>query len=347
MKKNATKTNKKKNVRSPPSPVRRPPPMLHAAWMKYLLLCGQANDVVRARLLDGDLPAPADDELDAMRAALTPPKGFKPTSTKHKPSLEYVEQMKLGPWVYKTAEANQALVLLRSPRPRELVEAAVVTGVPLVAVVKILAVHMNMNVTTAMLKLYVSTFFDVGTVSRSQLRVLVQQRVRQGVLRVVGGEEDAPTARRAIAADARTVAMSLSASVLGWGAVLMAMGIAPAKQDLPKLLDELGNVAAVRTAHALLRGGRDDERRAAGFAGVLQTVRRLREGAESPDDALRKQLLQFNIRHDETPLTTVNELRARGEGVTCDVVPVDHTGTTNGTLDAFNDFDADDGEPDA
>ena len=112
----------------------------------------------------------------------------------------------------------------------------------------------------------------------------------------------------------------------------MSLGYAPAKADLSKILSELEQTAATRAAQALIRGGPDDERRAAAFTGVLRDLRQIHQTVQTPDEDMNASLAKFLMRTDDTKLVSVEELRARGEGVTIDVVAPEHREEDGGSL---------------
>jgi hypothetical protein len=299
-----------------------PPPMLHRGWIDYRLLSGDTNQALRVLLTNDDLPVPTDEILNTVRTLLAAPKGFDPTSKPNKTNVPFVYRLDCRPLILEPQARDKALEILRTPRVRELVEAGLLLGVPLSAIITTLAAHLKMtNVTEAAVQMFRVAFFDTDVVTRAQLKVAVQQRARQAVLRVVGGEEDSPAARRAISADARMVAVSLPSSPIAWNAVLMSMGYTPGKHELPKILDHLEQLAATRAAQALLRAGRDDERRSEAFVRVLSNLRQIHAGATSPEQEMAAKILQFKMKTERESLMTVADLRARGEDVTVDVVP--------------------------
>jgi hypothetical protein len=148
--------------------------------------------------------------------------------------------------------------------------------------------------------------------------VLVRARVRQAVLRVADGDADGPAAKRAVEADARTLAVMLAASPSAWSAVRLSLGFSPSRNDLSMAVGELAQVATARAAQALLRGGPDDERRAESFTSVLRNLRQISDGLETPGADLERQLLQIRLRSDPSPVKTVDELRGLGDEVTTD-----------------------------
>jgi hypothetical protein len=79
-------------------------------------------------------------------------------------------------------------------------------------------------------------------------------------------------------------------------------------------------LAALRTTEALVRGGISDDRRAAGFAGVLHTLRQVRESVAAPYDALAKGLGVCQLGYSDTQVVTVAELLAGGKTVSDDVI---------------------------
>jgi hypothetical protein len=118
------------------------------------------------------------------------------------------------------------------------------------------------------------------------------------------------------------VAFSLPATRLSCQAVLLKLGYPPGRINLAEVLDQLESLAAIRTCEAMLRGDRDGAREATAYAGVLRQVRDVKETVALPDLELRKQLQAIALRTDETPIVTMNELLAKGDGVTADIMPL-------------------------
>ena len=195
-------------------------------------------------------------------------------------------------------------------------------GLPAAVLIRELQKRLNVVATVEAVELYRSLFFDTAAVSRTQLQLLVRERVRFAVKNTaLGGPAEQRAVDRAVLRDARVIACSLSASPAGWGAVLMALGFTPAKQDLARTVVELQNLAAVQAGHALLRGARGDERRAAGFVDVLRTLHDLRETVQDPGADLMRGLRAVTFRHREQRIPTMADLRSQGAGVTTDVAP--------------------------
>jgi hypothetical protein len=286
-------------------------------WILTLLLRGEPNVGIRSALAADDLPYPGDDVLNQLRAEHVP-KRFTYKSSKGK---AITQTLGVTMFFDGTPEAEQALDLLRHPRAREMTEAGILTGVPNNAIAQTLEFYQGVVVPVTVIELYKAAFFDTGCVTRAQLRVLLQHRVRIAVLRMVNDVGDEATARRAIRSDARTAAMNMPSSPLAWAAVLLTMGYSPSRFELPRVVAQMENIATLRVSEALLRGGRDDERRAAGYASVLQTLSGIKQAVVPPDAALEKKLRVLRLRTEERSPPTVGDLRAAGGEVTVDNGP--------------------------
>jgi hypothetical protein len=79
------------------------------------------------------------------------------------------------------------------------------------------------------------------------------------------------------------------------------------------------SVAALPVAEALLRGGHDDERRAGGYAAVLEKLSMIKAAVVPPDAALMKKLSVLRLRTSSKAVPTTAELC--GTSVTVDMAP--------------------------
>jgi len=300
-----------------------PPPLptlrsvgLCTRWVLTLLFQGYKNDAVRAALGADDLPCATDAELDAMRAAYVPKK-FK---LKSPTNAALLKQLGIAPFVERTAEAEEAHIILRQPRVREFVEAGLIAGVPVRAIAETLKAYPKYEASPAAIAHYHNMLFDTLAMSRGQLRIAVRERVRIAVARMVKGDEDEVTVRRAIDTDARCVAVSLPCTPLAWSAVLMSLGYA-GRQELTDVIGQMESLAVVRAGESLLRGEPGDERRAEAFVGVLQKIHETRATVISPESQLTKELVSFRLRHEVKPLKTIEQLLAPGDERAVDMGP--------------------------
>ncbi len=287
------------------------PPLLHRRWVLRLLAQHTTAEVSELLLAD-DLPVPCSDVLIALKAQV-------PKNIRSKKGVDFLKERGIEFFFNGAPEAQRVLDLLRHPRAREITEAGLVIGVPDAALVQVLEKHGQFVVTEPAMKLYSSVFFDLSCALRSQLRLLVHERVELAVQRAAGAQ--GPAVRRAILADGRTVAASLPHSSIAWRAVLLSLGITPGKADLGKMLGEMEGVASTRAAQMLLRGGINDERRAEGYTRVLRNLREIQETVHSPGADLAAKMMRFRLQTDTKPMVSVSDLRARGEDVTVELEP--------------------------
>lgn len=293
----------------------RPVARLDASWLRFLLLEGLSDAEVTDALVSDDLPAASVDELRTFRMALDVPLNFDPSDSRHISTQAYLHRHGVALFYQPNGEAAAAVLrLLRAARPRELVEAALLVDVPVRAVVVALDKYLGFSTDASTIEAYKPTFFNIDGLSRAQLRAAVERRVRVGVTRVVG-DDDERAVQRAVAADGRVVAANLPRTRLTWASVMTALGWQPAAQDVSRTLNDLENLALIRAGEALARGAEDDARRAEGYVGVLERLRALRDGLVDPNETLVKTFGRLRLVQDASSTLTVGEMMERGDEV--------------------------------
>jgi hypothetical protein len=302
----------------PPISPAPPPPLPHLREVQRLALLGYSDNDINRSLANDVLLAVTTDELGRVRAALHPPRAFRPLSAKHAASAAYLRELGLLDIVRQTPEANEAVALLHDARAREIVEAAAVVAVPAHAVVHVLAQLVRHAVSAAGLRLFYRMFFDITTISRTELRLVVARHVEALVVRGVR-EESLPAARRAVRQDARVVALAVSQSHVGWAGVLATLGWLPPPQDLARLVAQIEQLAGVRAAQAVFRDGRDDARRAEAYVHVLAQALELKQQVVDPNTALLKKLRAVSLRTAPERIPTIDEVA--GTNHTVDLNP--------------------------
>lgn len=309
----AAKPKKSKPARTPPLPPARLAPRLDFVWLRFLIASGFSDAHVLRLLANDDLPTLSDVELSALRAEVVPPKGFAPLDPEHGPSTTFMVANGITPFFRNTDVAVEALRILRSSRPREMVEAAILCAVPRAIVVRLLARHVRCEASEDGVALFEEAFFNVGSVSRSLLRPLVRARVELHLDRSIP-REDPRARRRAVSADARSVASSMPSASATWHAVTMSLGWLPRKQDLEIALGEIEQVAIVRASETLMQGRPEAERRALALVAVVEKTRAIRAVLEPPEKGLAD-ALAAHIMRDERRLPTLGDLVAQGDQV--------------------------------
>jgi hypothetical protein len=317
----------------PASPPSLHPVRLHGRWLRYLLLAEGSNDVVRQYLALDCLPCPDDAELDVMRAECVPPKRFRPRDKRHGASAAFLERLGVRELFQPGDDVEQALTILRRPRSREVVESALLVGTPEGVVTEILRLHLRHTVTPQAITTFRKTFFNTQRVTRGQLKLLIEEHVRLVLKRAASGTDAEAAAIRGVVSDARSVACTLPSGTLSLRVVLLALGLPTGKQELGAVIGQLENLAVLRSGEALLSNGPDADRRAEAFVGVVQKLLAIREQVVVPDALLQKKLATISLRTDGTPLVTAAQLRARGDEVTVDPMPI-YAGDADFTRDA-------------
>jgi len=306
---------------------------LDLRWLRVLVLERRSAAFIARTFENSDLPVPSVEELAGIQETLNVPKNFRPTSTSHKPSIAFVEKLGLTPYFRNTPEWRGARHILdSSSRMRALVEAGLIAGVPTKDLVEVVRLTLREELSEHDVALYSRMFFDVGSTSRSVLRALVATRVRLAVLRSLGADADERVVAQLVESDGRCLAATLpSCSKVAWCSVLLALGHAPSRIDLPRMLDHVGDLAAMRAGAMVLRGGAGDEEVAERYAGVLVKLRQVRATINVPDEELHKRLAKIALRTDDQSVLTASELLARGDGLAVNNLPLARTVTTQMT----------------
>ena len=291
----------------------------------FLAIENLSDDEINDRLVADALPPASPDYLGSFRRTLNLPMNFDPSDRQHLGTRAFLVRHNVSIFFQANGTAaSEVMRLLRSPRAREIVEAALIVEVPSKFVVHVLARHLGYKVTEQTLDDYAAVFFDTSRVDRSTLRTLVEARVRHAILHVVG-QEDGVDVRHAVAADARVVAANLPRASLSWRSVLLALGITAPDLNVTTTIAELERMALTRAGEALARGAYDDARRAESFVGIVERIRALREGLTDPNEAIVKSLSQLRVVQSSEPMTTVAQLMGRGDEVsTLQEGPADH-----------------------
>jgi hypothetical protein len=169
------------------------------------------------------------------------------------------------------------------------------------------------------LELYNYVYFDGASVSRQDLKLLVERHVRN-LATISAAPDDVAAVRRAVRADARTVAASLSQGTLAWSAVLLSLGWMPPRADLDNVLTQVETLAATRAGQALIRNTRDDATRAERFMNVLQRAREVHAGVSRPEELLVRQMSSVRLRTSDARVPHIDDVTCAGSR-TIDVVP--------------------------
>ncbi len=219
-----------------PQPVPTPliptaPRDLHGRWTLFKILEAKRNDQIRGELGEAYLPCPPDVELDTRRRAHPRPPQFSLTLPLNSVSRGFLMLRFLDGVAENTSETRHAIGVLRSARLREFVESGLLVGVPESSIATAAKELLGRQLEPSQVRAFASLFFRLDVLTRAQIHVLVEQRVRC----TLHGLGDAVTTAQVLALDARIVALNLPPIAASWMKVLEAMGF----DSLPRCLREL------------------------------------------------------------------------------------------------------------
>jgi hypothetical protein len=281
--------------------------VLHQRFVLARLLLGDTNDAIHAALEREDLDDLDDVMIDRLRAELTPPRRFNVRSLKHRASLEYLDAVGVRDLVHRTPEAQEALMLLRTPRAREVVEVGLIVQAPAEGIASQLR-HQKLSVTGKSISLFEQGFWSVSAFDRTSLRSTLELRAVRRALRGAVDDDERRVALRAARSDARLLAASLPRSPVSWYLVLGALGHSPAAVPVDKVLEQLRSHAALRAVESVMRGGPGDEARAFAFMNLLRGAHELHQSVVPPDSALRESLASIQLVTNPNPIPYIHDL---------------------------------------
>lgn len=209
-------------------PVPGAPPELHGRWTLAMILAGSSNQQIRRELAEDDLPCASDAELDGRREAHHMPSGFSFRGPWKRDARLFLSLRLLERLAEGAPETQRAVRILRSPRLRELVESGLLTGVPHDAIAVAVSALLETTADNNAIRTFAELFLRLDVVTRSQLRVLVEERVGCALRKVVSRKR----LRRALARDARMIAVALPPTPANWSVALQAMGFAPTARHI-------------------------------------------------------------------------------------------------------------------
>jgi hypothetical protein len=190
--------------------------------------------------------------------------------------------------------------------------------------------------------LFLSTFFDVGSMSRIELKLFVERHVKNIATRAAGGDIDA--ARRAVRGDARILALTMAGGTLAWRAVLLQLGWQPPRVELEDVVGRLEQLSVTRIGQAMLRNFPNDSRQAERYANVLQKLREVHAGVARPEAELVRKLSVIRLRTSDQSIPHIDTL-AGAEDRTVDVVPAQNNGDEPADDDLEKDIELGVGTP--
>jgi hypothetical protein len=184
-------------------------PWLHLRWITWQILCGSSNSAIRDLLAEDALPCPRNSALDRRRKALRQAlHGFSTRPPFNRESEMFLRLLRLDRLALGAEEANRARAILRTPRLREVVETELLLGASHPAIAGVVRDALEFSVTVESIRQFEVLFFYVELLTRAQLQMSVEDRVRVGLRQAASKGSDPATLARALSSDPRVIAAS-------------------------------------------------------------------------------------------------------------------------------------------
>lgn len=302
--------NARRGSRPVVPPLQRCLPSPAERYLNYLLVIkALSNDEVKqTAALDG-LEAGDDVYLDRLRAAAPPPPNPTWPTGGGLSRTVYLDRLGVTRLVWSDDVCAESFEILRTPKPRQLVEALTIAGARQKQIALMVSRITGLKLTETSIASYQHLFFSISKFSRVELKVLFEQRVQREADRLAGGDQ---RLRRSIVRDLRDApwqaALSVPASPLAIASVLIRAGVLPPRLNLREVIETARETAGLRMNEALHRNGPKDDRRASAYADVARQATQLLDQLEEPAANLIEQFAQFGIAHDNRPKTLLHKL---------------------------------------
>lgn len=259
--------------------------------------------MARLKIDDGD-----GHYVDRLRAELALPKKFDAFDKADEAGQQVLARHGLLPIVHRDPATVEALQILEHERAREIVETLVLAGGPIEAIVSALA-RLRWKFTPAGVAQFVAAFWDVGLLSRTNLRTVLAARERRAV---EAAREESPgsveAVRRAWRRDPRVLVLEQPPGLTTFAGAALRLGIPLEKVDLRKALATVQTTAVLRAAENTNLEGTRPAQRAAAYMTVAKAAGELLAGSTDPISSLRDQFAAIRLKSTPAPLPMIGQL---------------------------------------
>jgi hypothetical protein len=202
---------------------------LHGRWTTWLLLQGASNSAVRRKLADIGLPCASPSELNRRRQELSPPRDFTTAPPFTFATKTFLEQLRLWRVAEGTSDVHRAMGVLRTPVVREIVETGLLLGVPHATIADSVQELAGWSLWPEQVEAFAALYFRMEVLTRGQLRIAIENRVRAELARVVTTDTSPAVIAGALAADVRVAAANQPPVPASWPKLLTDARLAPAR----------------------------------------------------------------------------------------------------------------------
>lgn len=182
--------------------------------------------------------------LDEMRV----PKGFRPRDWQHVPSMSYIELNGLGPMIRRAHAFEVAERLLKCPRPRELIDCALLVHTRVEAISIIVREDYGLRVSPSELRTYAEYFWDARRLTPHQWMTLFELRLERWSNGTPFQKAWVTAAKRVRRMDPRRLMMGMPGDAVSGQLAQVACGIRPRGFDLGATLNEITTMGVLNLA---------------------------------------------------------------------------------------------------
>jgi hypothetical protein len=209
--------------------------------------------------------------------------------------------------IHRTKDADEAKLILRTPKAREIVEVGLILWVPLGEITYQLG-KLGVSSSERAIELFERFYWNTSAFDRGSLRTILEIRAVRRAQRRAVDDAERTAALRAARSDARILAVSLPNTPFSWFLVLGRLGhTVHVRED--KVLAELRAHAEFRALESTMLAGPGDEKRAAAFTSIVRDAHELHQQVAPPDAALREGLGNFvRLRTNPSKVPNIHEL---------------------------------------
>jgi hypothetical protein len=240
-------------------------------------------------------------------------------------------------WMYRPdAPALRAWDILETPRVKEYVESAIISGAPSAAISHAVTKYQRFPCAVATIDRYRDFFWNVDLLDSSELRGILKfrlDRLADHPDKEIKAQHSAM--KNAYYKDPRKTAAELPFSPVGAMLTQTRIGVFPAQIDLKRMMEQAKALSAARALQSMWTDGPGDSKKALDYAGVMEKMANVSKEMADPQGQLRDELATIAMRTDDAELPSIHVL-SQGKH-TAEVVKME---TTN-ELPA--DFDGGDG----
>lgn len=272
--------------------------------------------------------------LDSLRDSLRPPTPFYPQDPAHARSMQFVSQHMLRGAYQNDDEMVAAYRVLRQERVRELVEVLVTSGADDQTVAYALRVRHSYTVTPQALARYRHYFWNIQLLGTTELRALLRMRADEAL----DGPPEVLKQHSALTKvawrDPRVTAADLPQGDVAALIAQVEMGVMPPPDRLVDVLVRAQAACALRLSQEALAPSKGSAMRLAHYSTALKVVSELLENAVKPEDQLRTELQQIEMKTTSTVVPSIQALT--GGDHTVELLPA-----PTGAEEVVTDDDAD------